>query len=179
MKKDAAGAIAHLTKSIEIYPNFVAAHNALGTAYLNQGDSQQALEQFHRAIALDDHLPNSYLNLGCAQIARKEFADAEGSLKKAAAIAPLDLPLLTALTYAEFANQDYPAVVTGVKQIHGRKHDGAAVVHYFAAGALEAQGIWPVHGARWRRRWRRRRSRRRQASGGGCCSRLRMRRRGG
>ena len=140
MKRDAAGAVAHLTKSIEIYPNFVAAHNALGTAYLNQGDAQQAVEQFSRAIALDDHLPNSYLNLGCAQIAMQKYGDAEGSLKKAAAIAPMDLPLLTALTYAEYANQDYPAVVSGVKQIHGRKHEGAAIVHYFAAGAMEAQG---------------------------------------
>ena len=140
MKKDSQGAILHLAKSIEIYPNFVAAHNALGTAYLNRGDAQQALEQFNRAIALDDHLPNSYLNLGCAQLSVQRYADAEGSLKKAAAIAPMDLPLLTALTYAEFANQDYPAVVSGVKQIHGRKHDGAAVVHYFAAGAMEAQG---------------------------------------
>ncbi|HEX3118036.1 MAG TPA: VWA domain-containing protein [Candidatus Acidoferrum sp.] len=140
MKKDAPGAIAHLTKSIEIYPSFVAAHNALGTAYLNQGDSQQAVEQFHRAIALDEHLPNSYLNLGCAQLAMKNYSDAEGSLKKASAIAPMDLSLLTALTYAEFANQDYAAVVSAVKQIHGRKHEGAAVVHSFAAGAMEAQG---------------------------------------
>ena len=140
MKKDAAAAIAHLTKSIEIYPSFVAAHNALGTAYLNQGDSQQAVEQFNHAIALDSHLPNSYLNLGCAQLAMREFGDAEGSLKKAAAIAPMDLPLLTALTYAEFANHDYAAVLSGVKQIHERKHDGAAVVHYFAAGAMEAEG---------------------------------------
>jgi Ca-activated chloride channel homolog len=140
MKKDAQGAVAHLTKSIEIYPNFVAAHNALGTAYLNQGETGQALEQFSRAIALDDHLPNSYLNLGCTQIAMQKYGDAEGSLKKAAAIAPMDLPLLTALTYAEFANKDYPAVVSGVKQIHGRTHEGAAVVHYFAAGAMEAQG---------------------------------------
>jgi Ca-activated chloride channel homolog len=140
MKKDSQGAILHLTKSIDIYPDFVAAHNALGTAYLNRGDAQQALEQFNRAIALDDHLPNSYLNLGCAQLSVQKYADAEGSLKKAAAIAPMDLPLLTALTYAEFANQDYLAVVSGVKLIHERKHDGAAVVHYFAAGAMEAQG---------------------------------------
>src|SRR5579863_4759218 len=140
MKKDSQGAIAHLTKSLEIYPNFVAAHNAVGTAYLNQGEMQQAVEHFNRAIALDDHLPNSYLNLGCAQLAMQKYADAEGSLKKAAGIAPMDLQLLTALTYAEFANHDYPAVVNGVKQIHERKHQGAAVVHYFAAGAFEAQG---------------------------------------
>src|SRR5580704_14096289 len=113
MKRDASGAIPHLAKSIEIYPSYVAAHNALGTAYLNQG---------------------------CAQIAMQHFGDAEGSLKKAASIAPMDLPLQTALTYAEFANHDYPAVVDGVKQIHRRSHAGAAVVHYFAAGAMEAQG---------------------------------------
>jgi len=140
MKKDSHGAIEHLTKSLEIYPSFVAAHNAVGTAYLNQGDTQQAVEHFNRAISLDDHLPNSYLNLGCAQLAMQKFADAEGSLKKAAGIAPMDLQLQTALAYAEFANHDYPAVLSGVKQIHERKHEGAAVVHYFAAGALEAQG---------------------------------------
>src|SRR5580704_1428600 len=140
MKRDATGAIPHLAKSIEIYPSYVAAHNALGTAYLNQGNTEQAVAQFSRAIVLDDHLPNSYLNLGCAQIAMQHFGDAEGSLKKAASIAPMDLPLQTALTYAEFANHDYPAVVDGVKQIHRRSHAGAAVVHYFAAGAMEAQG---------------------------------------
>ncbi len=140
MKRDSQGAIAHLTKSLDIYPSFVAAHNALGTAFLNQGNTEQAVEHFSRAITLDDHLPNSYLNLGCAQLAMQKYGDAEGSLKKAAAIAPMDLSLLTALTYAEFANQDYPAVVSGVKQIHERKHAGAAVVHYFAAGAMEAQG---------------------------------------
>src|SRR5579871_955552 len=102
MKKDSPGAIAHLTKSLEIYPSFVAAHNALGTAYLNQGNTDLAVEHFNRAIALDSHLPNSYLNLGCAQLAMQKYGDAEGSLKKAAAIAPMDLSLQTALTYAEF-----------------------------------------------------------------------------
>jgi Ca-activated chloride channel homolog len=139
MKKDLEAAIAHLTKSIEVYPSFVAAHNALGTAYLSQGQSQQARDEFARAVALDDHLPNSYLNLGCAQLALQQYSDAEDTLKKASAIAPLDLPLLTALTYAEFVNRDYPAVIATAHQVHDGKHEGAALVHYFAAGALEAQ----------------------------------------
>jgi len=139
MKRDLEAAITHLTKSIEVYPSFVAAHNALGTAYLNQGHSQQAREQFAKAVALDDHLPNSYLNLGCAQLALQLYADAEASLKKASSIAPLDLQLLTALTYAEFSNRDYPAVIATALKVHNSKHDGAAMVHYFAAGAFEAQ----------------------------------------
>ena len=93
MKKDLEAAITHLTKSIAIYPSFVAAHNALGTAYLNQGQNQQAREQFAQAVALDDHLPNSYLNLGCAELALDQYDDAEKSLKTASSIAPLDLQL--------------------------------------------------------------------------------------
>ncbi len=139
MKKDLEAAIAHLAKSIEVYPSFVAAHNALGTAYMSRGQNQQAREEFARAVALDDHLPNSYLNLGCAQLALQQYSDAEESLKKASSIAPLDLPLRTALTYAEFVNHDYPAVLETARQVHAGKHEGAAMVHYFAAGALEAQ----------------------------------------
>jgi Tfp pilus assembly protein PilF len=49
MKKNLEAAITHLTKSIAVYPSFVAAHNALGTAYLNQGQNQQAYDQFAQA----------------------------------------------------------------------------------------------------------------------------------
>jgi Ca-activated chloride channel homolog len=139
MKKNLQSAIEHLTKSLGIYPSFVAAHNALGTAYLNLGQDQQANDQFAQAVTLDNHLPSSYLNLGCAQLALKQYADAETSLRKASSIAPLDLQLLTALAYAEFLNHDFPAVISTVHQVHDRKHEGAALVHYFAAGAWEAQ----------------------------------------
>jgi VWFA-related protein len=139
MKKDLDPAIEHLAKSIAIYPSFVAAHNALGTAYLNQSKNEQARDQFAQALALDDHLPNSYLNLGCSQLALKQYPGAEDSLKKASAIAPLDLQLLIALAYGAFLNHDYPAVIATADKVHNREHAGAAVVHYFAAGAWEAQ----------------------------------------
>ena len=139
MQNKLQGAVDHLTKAITIYPNFVAAHNALGTAYLNQGQNEKALAEFSKSVALDDHLPNSYLNLGCTQLALKQFPAAEDSFRKASTIAPLDLQLKVALAYAEFANHDYPAVLTTASEVHQGKHQGAAVVHFFAAGALEAQ----------------------------------------
>jgi hypothetical protein len=43
------------------------------------------------------------------------------------------------LTYAEFKNRDYPAVIATARRVHARKHQNAAVVHLFAAGAREAQ----------------------------------------
>jgi Ca-activated chloride channel homolog len=143
MRKDLEAAIKHLAKSTAIYPSFVAAHNALGTAYLNQGQNEPARDEFAQAVALDDHLPNSYLNLGCAQLALKQYPQAEETFKKASVIAPLDLQLLTALAYGEFLNHDFPAVITTARHVHDHKHQGAVMVHYFAAGAWEAQDNLP------------------------------------
>ena len=143
MKKDLQAAIEHLAKATAIYPSFVAAHNALGTAHLNLGHNELARDEFARAVALDDHLANSYLNLGCAQLALQQYPAAEDSLKKASSIAPLDLQLLAALAYGAFMNGDYQAVVATARNVHDRKHEGASMVHYFAAGAWEAQGDLP------------------------------------
>lgn len=140
MRKELPGAVDHLRIAIAIYPSFVAAHNALGTAYMNLNENDKARDEFAKAIALDDHLPNSYLNMGCAQLALKDYPGAEDSLKKASSIAPLDLQLQLALAYGEFENHDYPAVIETTRQVHEHKHVGAAAVHFFAAGAFEAQG---------------------------------------
>jgi Ca-activated chloride channel family protein len=140
MKKDAQSAIAHLKIATQIYPNYVAAHNALGTAYLNLNQNEQARDEFAQAVALDDHLPNSFLNLGCAHLALKDYAAAEETFRKASSIAPLDLQLQLALAYGEYVNRDYPAVLATARQVHERKHKTATAVHFFAAGAHQAQG---------------------------------------
>jgi hypothetical protein len=36
-KKDLDGSVQHLSKAVTIYPKFVAAHNSLGTAYMDLG----------------------------------------------------------------------------------------------------------------------------------------------
>src|SRR5438552_3022526 len=82
MRNDFAGAVEHLLRSISMYPQFVAAHNALGSAYLNLGQDDKAREEFAKAVSLDDHLPNSYLNLGCAELALKDYSAAEESIQK-------------------------------------------------------------------------------------------------
>jgi hypothetical protein len=140
MRKDQQGAVANLTIAISIYPSYVAAHNALGTAYLGLGQNDQARSEFSQAILLDDHLPNSHLNLGCAELALQHFSAAEESIQKASALAPLDLTLLTALTYGQLRNDHYAAAIATAQQVHARNHEGAALVHFCAAAAQEAQG---------------------------------------
>jgi Ca-activated chloride channel homolog len=140
LRSDLDGALQPLITAVALDPNFVAAHNALGTAYLKLGRNQQAEAEFTQAVALDSHLPNSYLNLGCAQLALKQYPAAEASLRQASSMAPLDLQLKLALAYGEFVNRDYSGVIATEREVHSSKHDGAAVVHLFAAGAWEAQG---------------------------------------
>jgi len=142
-RKDFAGAVQHLAAATSVYPQFVAAHNALGVAYLRLGQNGLALEQFAKAVSLDDHLPGSYLNLGCAQLALKDYGSAEQAMQKASSTAPLDLPFATALVYAQLMNQDYAAVRATTEQVHSGKHKGAAIVHYYAAAAWQSQNNLP------------------------------------
>lgn len=143
MRKDLDGAVEHLGTAITIYPGFVAAHNALGLAYMSLEQHGLARDQFAEAVLLDGHLPASYLNLGCAQLALQDYGLAEESVKKAVSLAPLDMQLATALTYAELMNHDYAAVLATTQQVHSRKHKGAAMVHYYAAAAWQDQNNLP------------------------------------
>ncbi len=143
-RKDLQAAVEHLTTATSVYPSYVAAHNALGSAYLGLKQNDQARAEFAQAVALDDHLPTSYLNLGCAELALGHFPAAQDAIQKASTIAPLDLQLLTALAYGQLMNHDYPGVVATARQVHERKHDGAAMVHFFAAAAWDAQDKRPL-----------------------------------
>jgi Ca-activated chloride channel homolog len=143
LKKDLQGAVDHLSSATSIYPSYVSAHNALGTAYLGLNQNDQARMEFNQAVSLDDHLPNSYLNLGCAELALKHYPAAQEAIQKASNIAPLDLTLLTALTYGKLMNKDYEGAIDTARQVHKRKHQGAAMVHLYAAAAWEAQDKAP------------------------------------
>jgi Ca-activated chloride channel homolog len=138
-RKDFTGTADHMTQAVTIYPEFVAAHNALGSSYLSMGKNEEARNEFTKAVALDDHLPISQMNLGCAEFALKNYSAAEKALQKASAIAPLDQQVLTALAYAQLMNQDYAGTVATAKQVHSRVHKGAAMVHFYAAAAWDGQ----------------------------------------
>ncbi len=137
-KSDFKSAVEKLQKAISIYPNYVAAHNALGSAYFQLKEFPLAREEFAQALQLDDHLSSSYLNLGRTQVALGDTADAQASMEKAASIAPLDAHLLLALTYTQFLNHDYPHAIDSAHRAHNQKHPSTAIVHYYAAASWQA-----------------------------------------
>lgn len=137
IQKQFKDSIGHFVRSTTIYPEFVAAHNAIGLAFMALAEKDQAQKEFAQAVALDDHLPNSYLNLGRAEFSLQHYPAAQESLERASSISPLDLHLLTTLTYFQFLNHDYGAVIASAHHVHSRKHEGAAIVHYLAAAAYQ------------------------------------------
>jgi VWFA-related protein len=142
-KDDFKSAAESLQKAISIYPNYVAAHSALGCAYFQLKEYDRARQEFAQAIQLDDHLSSSYLNLGRAQMALGEIPAAQASMEKASAIAPLDTNLLLALTYTQYMNHDYPDAIKTAQRTHNQSHPGTANVHYFAAASWQALNNLP------------------------------------
>jgi len=138
-RKNFTSAVAHFDKALSIFPKFVSAHNALGTAYMNLGEKQKARAEFQTALSLDDHLPNTYSNFSRACLSLQDYSAAVQSLEKASSLAPLNLQLRVLLAYAQLLSQDYLGVVATAQQVHQQKHDQAAVVHYFAAAAQQAE----------------------------------------
>jgi len=139
VRKDFQNAAEHLTEAIEIYPNFVSAHNALGCTYFSAGQNDSAVREFNKAIQLDDHLSTSYMNLGRVELALSQTSAAQTALEKAFSITPLNSNVVRALAYTQYLNHDYAGAIQTAQQAHSHTHPGIAVVHYFAAAAWQAQ----------------------------------------
>jgi tetratricopeptide (TPR) repeat protein len=138
-RKDYQPAIEHLAKALATYPDYVAAHNALGSAYLGLDRNDEAREQFAKAAVLDPRLPLAFLNLAYAESALHHYSAAQVAAQKASAIAPLDLQVLTLLAYAQLMNRDYAASAETADKAHDNKEPGHSIVHFYAAAAWERQ----------------------------------------
>ena len=79
-------AISHLRKAIELYPNFMMAHNDLGGLLMEQGELTEAIVEIQRAIELDGKAFNPQLNLGIAYVRQQRFPEAADTLRKALAL---------------------------------------------------------------------------------------------
>lgn len=78
-----------LDKAIEMYRNSIAyyptadAHTYLGWMYSKQGRLEEAIEECHMAIEVDDEFGNPYNDIGCYLMQLGELDEATGWLEKA------------------------------------------------------------------------------------------------
>ncbi len=81
-------AAAHLRKSLDLYPGFADAHNALGLSLRRKGDIAGAVGQFGQAMTLDPRLPEPHLNLAETFQALGQFDGAVAQYEIALELAP-------------------------------------------------------------------------------------------
>ncbi|HZC23675.1 MAG TPA: tetratricopeptide repeat protein, partial [Candidatus Binatia bacterium] len=132
--QNAKEAIKCLRKAIDIYPEFVSAHNMLGLAYLDEQDAR-AKEEFEAAAKLDDRFPVSFLNLGMMALNQNDFASADANLEKAAFLSQRDPRILISLAFAENGDHKYAETLRTAARVHALNHRGLGNVHYIAASA--------------------------------------------
>jgi Ca-activated chloride channel family protein len=131
-------AIPHLQKSLELYPKFVSALNALGMAYNDTDDNADAKIQFEKAVSLDAKFARPVMNLGRLAISQNDYENAEKYFQHAALLRPTDVDVLTALAYSQNSDHHYEQAIQTVEQIHVRAHKGMGNAHYVSAAAALA-----------------------------------------
>lgn len=81
-------AIAALKRAIAIYPDYLAAHNDLGTHLMEQGLLEEAASELQIAVKIDPKAFNPQLNLGMVLLRQNKFSESLGTLDKALTIEP-------------------------------------------------------------------------------------------
>jgi Tfp pilus assembly protein PilF len=130
-------AIEQLSKAIEIYPNYAAAHNALGVAYGRSGERARERQELQQAIGINDHFATAYANLAKMDIADHNFAEAETFLQKATSSDPGNPAIMVLLANVQLLNAHYDAAIANCHKAHSSSTDPHALAHYIAARAWE------------------------------------------
>jgi tetratricopeptide (TPR) repeat protein len=78
----------HLQKALQIYPDFIQAHNALGIRFLQLGDYQKALAEHEIALALDPRSAETHQNLSFTLLLLNRYQEAEAEARQALDLDP-------------------------------------------------------------------------------------------
>jgi thioredoxin-like negative regulator of GroEL len=140
-KDDLGRAIRHLKKAVDLYPEFAAAHAALGSAFLLQHEDAQAAAAFERALAIDENLPDACFGLGSLYNLQKRFAEAETLLLRAQMLRPDDWRIYYALGENYFRAGHSEKAEQSLRRAHGL-HAETPRLHVLLINALVTQEKW-------------------------------------
>jgi tetratricopeptide (TPR) repeat protein len=78
----------HLQKALQIYPDFIQAHNALGLRFIQFGEYQKALAEHEAALALDPRLAQTHQDISLALLLLNRSQEAEAEARQALDLDP-------------------------------------------------------------------------------------------
>lgn len=85
---DAKSSTVHLRKALQIYPDFIDAHNALGLRFVQLGEYQKALDEHKTALAVDSHVAQTHQDLAVALFLLNRPQEAEAEAREAIDLDP-------------------------------------------------------------------------------------------
>jgi len=78
----------HLQKALQIYPDFIQAHNALGLRFIQRGDYEKAVAEHQAALAIDAHFAQTHQDLALALLLLNRSQEAEAEARQAVDLEP-------------------------------------------------------------------------------------------
>jgi tetratricopeptide (TPR) repeat protein len=78
----------HLQRALQIYPDFIDAHNALGIRFVQTGEYQKALAEHEIALSLDPRNAQTHQNLSFAFLLLNRYQEAEAEARQAMDLDP-------------------------------------------------------------------------------------------
>lgn len=85
---DVRSSARHLERALQIYPNYLEAHNNLGSRYIDLHEYEKAAAEFQKAIDLDPRVMQPFNNLSVALFLLQRYPDAEIAARRALDLDP-------------------------------------------------------------------------------------------
>lgn len=145
-EKDAAASITEFQRAIQAFPDFYEAYYKIGIAELNLHRQVDAQAAFEKSIQLSQgRYPPPHFGLGVALCLQKQFADAEGAIRRGLDLDPADAEGYFTLAWvllnaarvpdaeknarqATLLNANFAAAYLLLAQIHLRQGNTSALV---------------------------------------------------
>jgi Flp pilus assembly protein TadD/TolB-like protein len=102
-------------QAIELYPDYVEAHNNLGVVYERQGDARSAATAYLKALSISPNCADAHFNLARLYDSQKEYDKAIAEYEKTAKLTPADALVHNNLAVAKLNKGDTDGALKSYK----------------------------------------------------------------
>jgi tetratricopeptide (TPR) repeat protein len=133
----------HLTKALELCPNYADALTLRGVIELNNRDSQSAIADLDKAIKADANYAMAYMVMGSALNMESKFDEAIRSLQRGESLAPNYWQAHFEMGKAYIGKADYPTALRQLERAESLAPAEYPLIYLLRAHALMAMKQYP------------------------------------